>query len=158
MSKTIAIILLARFFLLLRKLPFAKLGDWAGFTSRGPCRADVTSELYDPMAEIRLLFGFDQLGKNFFDLMGVLQGRVVHAKATANADAMGVCYHGRLTVNVSEKEIGDLSSNTGERQQLVHGIGDAAVVLVAQNGASLLDACRLGTEESARADQIFNRR
>ena len=134
----------------------AQIAQRAFLAFRGACRADLATEPNNAMAKITLLCGLDQRNQCALHLDGVLAIGGHEAEPPADADAVGVCDDGGLFVNVAQQQIGDLPTDAGEFQKLVHLVGKRAAVIALQHGAGGLDIGGLGAEQTARTDDVFN--
>ena len=122
---------------------------------RGTCGANLTPEHYKTVAKIRLLFGENKGDEYAFYFERIFQRLGVQPDAAADAYAVGVGDDRRFFVDVAEQEIGNLASDSGEFQKLVHGVGKNAAVLVAEHDAGILNVFSLGLIESARAKDFL---
>ena len=107
------------------------------------------------MAKVGLDRLFNASVEDLFDLCGVLFTLGVKAESAADADAMRVGNDARLPEDIPEHEVGDLSSDAGECEELVHGTGHLTAVVAHEDGRRLFNALRLGFVQSAGADECL---
>ncbi len=112
----------------------------------------IPAKLYDAVAEGTLLLRLDQRGQNFLYPGRILEGAVIKAQPPADADAVGVADHPRLSVYVTQQEIGDLPPYPGQSKQGFHVVRHQAVIHPHQDVAGRFDALRLGVVQAAGTD------
>ena len=97
---------------------------------RTSCGANVTSEVYDSVAKIRLQWLVDTFIEYFFDFRRILFAFGIKAETSADADAMCVGDDIRLTENVAEHQICNFASHTREHEELIHGRGNFTAKII----------------------------
>lgn len=103
------------------------------------------------MAKIIAFLGGKQGAQDVFDLL--LIGLGMQTEAAGDADAMGIDHDGAGHMeDIAHDEVGGFSADTGQSDQLVEGIGNLAVVAVAQDACHRDDILGFGFVESAGFD------
>ena len=105
----------------------------------------------EAVAEIVALIGRKQSAQDDFDLL--LIGLGMQTEAAGDADAVGIDHDraGHME-DIAHDEVGGFSADTGQGDQLVEGIGDLAVIAVAQDARHRDDILGFGFVESAGFD------
>ena len=108
------------------------------------------------MAKIALLFLFDYSGKDSFYLYGIFLERGYKSEPTAYSYAVRIGNDSGLFINITEKEVCNLSSDTRKFEKLVHLVGNGAVILAFEDLAHGNDVTGLGLVKTAGADDLFH--
>lgn len=120
-----AVNLLLRFFA-------AEILHTAGVAIRLAGGADGSAVKDEAVTEVVALVGGEQSAQDGFDLL--LVGFAVQSESSGDADTVGVHDDGAgHTEDIAHDEVRGLSSDAGQSGQLVEGMGDFAVVTVAQH-------------------------
>ena len=118
-----------------------------------PGTTGVPSEPYHPVAEIRRTLRRNQRTQILFHLHRILG--LGQPQPSGNADKMGIRHNGRLSVHITENEIGCFSPYAGQRQQIFHIVRHYAAEILQQLCGHLLDTFGLHMIESAGTDDLF---
>ena len=119
------------------------------------CRTDVPAKMDKAVAETGLLGGFDDLFQSHLHLVGIFAAVFGgEAQLVADTDAVGVGNDGRVTVNIRQDQIGRLSTDTGQLEQLLHGVGHHAAVLLQQHDGGIFNIVCLSAEQAAGLDDL----
>ena len=107
------------------------------FTIRLSRVADRSAKPNEPMTEIRLLLGLHDLHESLLHLFRSFA--VCKPQAIGNTDAMCICHNRRLAVDIPKNQIGDLSADPGERQKVLHRVGNLTVKFFYDDSGKILD-------------------
>ena len=106
------------------------VGLWLGVRTMD---GNALSLRYETVAQVALLGGLHQFNKYFLYPCGAFFALRIKSKPPADADAMGICHDGGETEQIAAQEIGDLASDTGEAEQIVHFVWHFAAVFGQQH-------------------------
>ena len=89
--------------------------------------------------------------------LGRVLGAVGEAQSAGNAYAVGVRHHyAGGVVHVAQNQVGGLAAHTGQLEQLLHGVGHPAAVLLHQHAGGGYNVPGLGPEEAGGMDIGFH--
>ena len=116
---------------------------------------DIPTKENDPVTKIGAFLRRQDLSELLFYVFRIFS--FTESQLSADADAVGVTYNtAGCAVNISQKQIGSLSSHTGQLQKRLHGIRYFAAVMVDQHPASAYNVFCLLPEKTAGMDVLFN--
>ena len=80
------------------------------------CRADVPTKMDETMAQAGLLRRLDYFLQSHLHLIGIFAAILGgQTQLIADADTVGICHDGRLSVNIRQDQIGRFSADAGKR-------------------------------------------
>ena len=92
--------------------------------------ANIAAEMHYSVAKVALVFARYKLFHSFFSFQRILLSLGIKAQSSADADAMGVSNDAAKAENVAQKQIGNLSANSGQGEKLLHSSGYLSVIFI----------------------------
>ena len=89
--------------------------------------ANIAAEMHYSVAKVALVFARYKL---FHSFLRILLSLGIKAQSSADADAMGVSNDAAKAENVAQKQIGNLSANSGQGEKLLHSSGYLSVIFI----------------------------
>ena len=120
-----------------------------------PRCTDVSSVIYQPVAEITAFFRRNDLPQFLFDFCRFLNA-VHQADAVAQPDAVGVSHDGRLAEHIPHNQVGAFAADSRKFQQFIKIIRDFSIIFITEHAHTCTDIPRFTLAQSAWSYNFFD--